>query len=94
MSTEKINFIEEDEIVESDSNRAQILNTFFCNIVSNLKRAEYATQCQMASTIQLLNPSKYRKQPSLLKIGGVCNRNQCSLFPFLHVDKEEILKEI
>ena len=83
MSTEKINLIEEDEIVESDSNRAQILNTFFCNIVSNLKRAEYATQCQMASTIQLLNPSKYRKQPSI-ETSGVEYATETSalFFPF------------
>ena len=53
-----------------------------------------ATQSQMTSTIQLLNPSKYRKQRSILKIGEVCKRKQCSLFSFLHVDKEEILKEI
>ena len=42
VSREKITLIEEDEIVESDSNTAQILNTFFSNIVSNLKIAEYA----------------------------------------------------
>ena len=53
-----------------------------------------ATQSQMTSTIQLLNPSKYRKQRCILKIGEVFKRKQCSLFSFLHVDKEEILKEI
>ena len=37
---------------------------------------------------------KYRNHPSILKIGEVCNRKQCSLFSFSHVDKEEILKEI
>ena len=37
---------------------------------------------------------KYRNYPSILKIGKVCNRKQCSLFSFLHVDKEQILKEI
>ena len=42
VSREKITLIEEDEIVESDSNTAQILNTFFSNIVSNLKIAKYA----------------------------------------------------
>ena len=37
---------------------------------------------------------KYRNRPSILKMGEVCNRKQCSLFSFSHVDKEEILKEI
>ena len=34
---------------------------------------------------------KYRNRPSILKMGEVCNRKQCSLFSFSHVDKEEIL---
>ena len=42
VSREKITLIEEDESVESDSNTAQILNTFLSNIVSNLKIAKYA----------------------------------------------------
>ena len=42
VSREKVTLIEEDEIVESDINTAQILNTFFSNIVSKLKIAEYA----------------------------------------------------
>ena len=37
---------------------------------------------------------KYRNHPSILKMGEVCNRKQCSLFSFSHVDKKEILKEI
>ena len=35
VSREKVTLIEEDEIVESDITTAQILNTFFSNIVSN-----------------------------------------------------------
>ena len=43
VSTEKLTLIEDDEIVESDINTVlQILNTFFSNIVSNLKISEYA----------------------------------------------------
>ena len=42
MSREKVTLIEEDEIIESDINTAQILNTSFSNIVSNLKISEYA----------------------------------------------------
>ena len=40
MSREKVSLIEEDEIVESDLTAAQILNTFFSNIVSNIEIAE------------------------------------------------------
>ena len=40
VSRDKLTLIEEDEIVESDINTAQILNTFFSNIVSILKIAE------------------------------------------------------
>ena len=58
VSKEKLTLIENDEIVESDTNTAQILNTFFSNIIINLEIAEYA-KCdpfQITSTIQLLYP--------------------------------------
>ena len=43
-SSEKITLIEEDEIIENDSDTARVLNTLFSNIVSNLKIPEY-TKC-------------------------------------------------
>ena len=97
VSREKVTLIEEDEIVESDVNTAQILDTFFSNIVSNLKIAEYANCHPISDSIN--NPVikfivKYRSHPSILKIGEVCNRKQRYLFSFSHVDKEEILREI
>ena len=42
VSRETITLIEEDEIIENDSNTQEILNTFFFDIVSNLKIAENA----------------------------------------------------
>ena len=93
----KISLTEEDEIIESDRNTAQILNTFFSNIVSNLKIAEYANCDPISDNINdpvIKSNVQYRNHPSILKIGEVCNRKQCSLFSFSHVDKEEILKEI
>ena len=97
VSREKLTLIEEYEIVESDINTAQILNTFFSNIVSNLKIAEYANCDPISDKIN--NPviksiGKYRSHTSMLKKGEVCTRNQCSLFSFLHVYKDQILKEI
>ena len=51
VSREKITLIEEDEIVESDSNTAQILNTFFSNVVSNLNIAKYANSDPISDNI-------------------------------------------
>ena len=97
MSREKVTLIEEDEIVESDINTAQILNTFFSNIISNLKIIEYVNCDPISDNINDLvikSSVKYCNHPSILKIGKVCNRKQCSPFSFSHVDKEEISKEI
>ena len=98
VSREKVTSIEEDEIiVESDINTAQILNNFFSNIVSNHKIAEYANCDPISDNINdpvVKSIVKYRNHPSILKIGEVCNKKQCSLFSFSHVDKEQILKEI
>ena len=95
MSREKVSLIEEDEIVESDLTAAQILNTFFSNIVSNIEIAEYVNCDPVSDNINdpvIKSSVKYRSHPSILKIGEVCNRKQYSLFSFSHVDKEEILK--
>ena len=95
VSREKVTLIEEDEIVESDIITAHILNIFLSKIVSNLKIAK---NCDPLSD-NINDPVvkyivKYRNYPRILKIGEVCNRKQCSLFSFLNVDKEQILKEI
>ena len=79
MSREKVTLIEEDEILESDINTAQILNTFFFNNINDPV---------------IKSSVKYRNHPSILKIGEVCNRKQCSFFSFSHLDKAENLKEI
>ena len=97
VSRKKITLIQEDEIVESDINTAQILNTSFSNIVSNLKITEYANCNPISDKINdpvIQSIVKYRNHPSILKIGEVCNRKQCSLFSFSQLDKAEILKEI
>ena len=38
--------IEEGEIIRNDSDTARVLNTFFSNIISNLKMPEY-TKCEL-----------------------------------------------
>ena len=83
VSREKVTLIEEDEIIESDINTAQILNTSFSNIVSNLKIAEYANCDPISDNINdpvIKSTVKYRNHSSILKIGEVCNRKQCYLF--------------
>ena len=95
VSREKPTLIEEDQIVESDINTAQILKTFFSNIVSNIKIAEYVIWDPISDKIndQVIKLIvKHHNHPSILKIGEVWNRKQCSFFSFLHVDKEQILK--
>ena len=66
----KITLTEEDEIIESHRNAAQILNTFFSNIVSNLKIAEYANCDPISDNINdpvIKSTVKYRNHPSILK---------------------------
>ena len=68
VSREKVTLIEEDEIVESDINTAQILNTFFSNIVSNLKIAEYANCDSISDNINdpvIKSIVKYRNHTSI-----------------------------
>ena len=49
MSRQKVTLIEEDEIVESETNTAQILNAFFSN--SNVKIAEYVNYDPISDNI-------------------------------------------
>ena len=79
VSGEKVTLIEEDGIVERDINTAQILNTFFSNMVNNLKIAKYANCDPISENINdpvIKSIIKYRNHPSMLKIGEVCNRKQ------------------
>ena len=66
----KITLTEEDEIIESNRNAAQILNTFFSNIASNLKIVEYANCDPISDSINdpvIKSIVKYRNHPSILK---------------------------
>ena len=67
-SREKVTLTEEDEIAEGDINTAQIFNTFFSNIVSKLKIAEYAN-CDI----------KLRKT----KLYFLSKKNCCKFFLYL-----------
>ena len=93
--TQKIALIDNDKIVRSDNDTARVLNTFFSNVVSDLKIPEYSNCDALAENIQepvLKAIVKYRNHPSILTTGKLCKRNP--QFSFRCVDKDEISKEI
>ena len=87
MSKEKIILIEESEIVSSDEDTAQVLNTFFSNIVGSLHIPEYVTNDPISDIsdpiIKLV--VKYRKHPSILAIGEMCKEQKHAAFSFSEV---------
>ena len=96
---EKITLIEENEIVSNDENTAQVLNTCFSNIVGSLNIPEYITNGPISDNITdfiIKLIVKYRKHPSILTIGEVCNKRKKKHagFSFSKVAKDEIFREI
>ena len=78
---------------------AEVLNTFFSNILGSLNIPECVTNDPISDNIS--DPSiklivKYRKHPSTLTIGEVCKerKKKHSAFSFSKVAKEEIFKDI
>ena len=95
ISTEKITLIENDTIVKIDNDTIRALNTFFSNIVRDLKIPDYKNCDPMAENIQELvikEIVKYRNHPRILTIGELCKK--IPQFSLRCVDKDEILKEI
>ena len=71
MFKKKKTFIEENEIVSNDKNRAQVLNTFFSNIVGSLNILEYLTNDPISHNVSdpiIKLIVKYRKHLSILTI--------------------------
>ena len=94
-STQKTTLIDNDKIVKNDDDTARVLNTFFSNIVSDLKISDYNNCDQLAENIQesVLNTIvKYRNHPSIFTMGETCKKNpQVS---FRCINKDKMLKEI
>ena len=85
--------IEENEVVSNDENTAQVLNTFFSNIVGSLNIPEYVTNDSISDNISdpiIKLIIKCRKHPSILTIGEVCNerKKKHTAFSFSKVAKE------
>ena len=100
VSKEQITLVENDEIISEESNVAQTLNSFFSNIVTNLKIPEYKDY-DISFNENVSDPIiklilKYKKHPSILTIGEVCKNklNKQPLFSFSKVTKNEIVKEL
>ena len=97
MSKEKIALIEEKETVSNDENTAQVLNTFFSNMVGSLNIPEYVTNDPIFDNISdpiIKLIVKYRKHPCILTIGEVCKEKKHVYFLFSEVANEEIRREI
>ena len=97
VSKEQITLVENNEIILKDSDVAQTLNSFFSNIVTNLKIPAYVDSNSNLENvadpiIKLI--LKHRDHPSILAIGEVCKAKSDSPFLFTGIGKEEILKEI
>ena len=89
--------VENNEIISENSDIAQTLNSFFSNIVTNLKIPAYVDSNSNLENvadpiIKLI--LKYREHLSILAIGEVCKEKSDSPFLFTGIDKQEILKEI
>ena len=52
ISTQKITLIDKEKIIMGDNNTAEVLNTFFPNIVSNLKIEGYSNCDSLAKNIR------------------------------------------
>ena len=83
--TQKITLIEKEEIITGDDNTQEILNTFFSNIVRDLKIELYSNCDPLANNIRdpvLKCKVKYRNHPSILLLEKSTTKTDDFLFPF------------
>ena len=75
MLTERITLIDNGKVVTTEQDTAIVLNTFFSNVVTNLKITKYTDYDPIANNISdpiLKVIVRYRIHPSILTIGKVC----------------------
>ena len=80
-----------------EQDTANVLNTFFSNVVTNLKIPEYADYDPIANNITdpiLKVVVRYGNHPGILTIGEVCKKSHKFSFSFSQARKKDILKEI
>ena len=90
----EIHLIENNELVKTDQETAEVLNNFFSNIVQNLDISRYSNGEPLVSNTNdatLKAILKYRNHPS------IAIRSKCKdkgKFNFIEVDQKQIEKEI
>ena len=97
VSKEQITLVENNEIILEDSDVAQTLNSFFSNILANLKIPAYVDSNSNLENVEdpiIKLILKYRDHPNILAIGELSKEKSDNPFLFTIIDKEEILKEI
>jgi len=91
-SSDKILLTEKDDIISSDIEVADCLNSFFSNIVSSLKIPKYTPLNSTSCDPILKAIDNYNMHPSILKIRERSKNNQS--FSFETLERADVLKEI
>ena len=84
-----------DKIIKTDTKTANVLNTFFSAIISNLNIPEYPVPDPISNDINdpvLKSILKYKDHPSIKATEKISKLN--NLFKFSNVEKKEVLNEI
>ena len=92
---QRINLIENNELVKTDLETAQVLNKIFSNIVQNLDISRYSNDEPLVSNnnyATLKAILKYRNHSSIIAIQSKCKDK--GNFNFSEVDQKQIEKEI
>ena len=95
MGKDHIHLVENDELIKTDLETAEIFNNFFSNIAQNLKISRYTNEEPIVSNINdptLKAILKYRNHPSITAIQNKCKIKDS--FNFVEVDQQQIEKEI
>ena len=93
-TSDKIHLNENGKLLNSEFETAEVLNTFFSNIVKNLKISEYENLDRNFENVEdpvLRAILKYKNHPSITVIKEKAKNSVCS---FYEVDKDKIKKEI
>ena len=88
-SDEKITLIEKDKINKTDTKTADVLNTLFSTIISNLNIPEYPVSDSISNDINdpvLKSILKYKDHPSIKAIEKISKLN--NLFKFSNAEKK------
>ena len=92
---EQINLVEKGEILKTDIETAEVLNTFFVNIVKSIEINQYSNFDPVINHVKdptLRAILKYKDHPSILAIQNNCKNG--IKFAFEEIDLASIEKEI